>query len=124
MMAAACSGMHFAAALGSVDCTKIMVEAGADLDLQDILGECHTQSVHSKPFPLNLNAQKSVRSSGLSATLTTHVCLGRIAASSVAERAKKNLGVVRLHQTASNMLHSTHGCACSPTHHKHVAACV
>ncbi|MEW5297785.1 MAG: hypothetical protein WDW36_000969 [Sanguina aurantia] len=32
------SGMHFAAALGSVDCTKIMVEAGADLDLQDVLG--------------------------------------------------------------------------------------
>ncbi|KAG2427506.1 hypothetical protein HXX76_012439 [Chlamydomonas incerta] len=29
------SALHFAAALGSAECTKLLVEAGADLDLQD-----------------------------------------------------------------------------------------
>ncbi len=29
------SALHFAAALGSVECVKVLVEAGADVNLQD-----------------------------------------------------------------------------------------
>lgn len=32
------SGLHFAAALGNVECTKYLIDAGADIDLQDIEG--------------------------------------------------------------------------------------
>lgn len=35
----ACSALHFAAGLGNVDATKLLVEAGADVNQQDKDGE-------------------------------------------------------------------------------------
>lgn len=37
-----CSALHFAAGLGNVDCAKLLIEAGADLNVQDREG-AHAQ---------------------------------------------------------------------------------
>ena len=37
-----CSALHFAAGLGKVDCIKLLLEAGVDVNLQDKEGEIGT----------------------------------------------------------------------------------
>ena len=34
-----CSGLHFTAAIGNVECTRMLCEAGADIDLGDKQGK-------------------------------------------------------------------------------------
>ncbi len=48
----ACSALHFAAALGQVDATKMLVEAGADVNLQDKDGEASRPTTRLLPFCL------------------------------------------------------------------------
>ncbi len=42
-----CSALHFAAALGKVDCAKLLLEAGADPNLQDTQGRAQRVCRHS-----------------------------------------------------------------------------
>lgn len=38
-IAVRCSGLHFTAAVGSAECTRMLCEAGADIDLGDKQGD-------------------------------------------------------------------------------------
>lgn len=41
----ACSALHFVAAIGNAKCVKLLIDAGADINLQDKEGECQHRQV-------------------------------------------------------------------------------